>query len=75
MCVCAELNDFVSGSSEHEDQMKKLQKSLDTERVLKVEAINKLTQVHNQWNTHSLSALSSSPRVNDFLIPFLLLYL
>ncbi len=48
VCVCEELGEFVSGTSETEDQIKKLQKNLDTERVLKSTAINKLTQVHNQ---------------------------
>ena len=65
LCPLAEVEDSNRQIEEFEENMKKLQKSLDSERVKKVEAINKLTQVMFSRPPTRAGKSTAEPRRQD----------
>ena len=45
------LDDFQKSEGSQEEEMKKLKQQVDTEKMLKKEAVNKLTQIMYQRQT------------------------
>lgn len=45
------LDDFQKSEGSQEEEMKKLRQQVDTEKMLKKEAVNKLTQIMYQRQT------------------------